>query len=128
MKEVHMIDSTPQTEKKGLPPALQSMLRSMAGDMKFVGILTIISGAISCLTIIGAAIGIPYIFAGIRLKDSAATFESYAVSADAGRLKIALELQAKYFRILKILILVGLGLAALYVLFLIVIVGMALGS
>ncbi len=119
-----MPEATPQPERKGLPPAVQSMLRSMGGDMKFVGIMTIIGGAISCLTIIGAAIGIPYIFAGIRLKDAAATFEGYAVNADAGNLRTALELQGRYFRIIKILIIVGLALFALYLLFLIFFFGM----
>lgn len=123
-----MNDAATQPDKKGLPPALQMMLRSMARDMKFLGIFTIIGGAISCLSIIGAAIGIPYIFAGIRLKDSAATFEAYAASADASRLKTALELQGKYFRIQKILILVGLGLAALYIVFMVLIFGVMLGG
>jgi len=47
------------------------------------------------------------------------------LTADAGRLRTALELQGKYFRIMKILILVGIGLAVLYILFLVVIFGMA---
>jgi len=71
-----MAEAVQQPERKGLPPAVQSMLRSMSGDMKFIGILTIIGGALTCLSIIGAAIGIPYIFAGIRLKDAASTFEN----------------------------------------------------
>jgi hypothetical protein len=101
------------------------MLRSMSGDMKFVGIVTIIGGAISCLSIIGAVIGVPVIFGGIRLKDSAATFASYAGSADASHLRSALELQGRYFRIQKILMIVGIALAGLYILLAFFVIGFA---
>ncbi len=123
-----MAETAQQPEKKGLPPALQAMLRTMSGDMKFIGIFTIVAGAISCLSIIGAAFGIPYIFAGIRLKDSAAAFVAYSSHADSGQLRNALDLQGKYFRIQKILILVGLGLAALYIIVAFFIIGMALSG
>jgi hypothetical protein len=94
-------------QKKGLPGSVQTMLKGMAGDMKFLGILQIILGALYSLTIIGAAIGVPYIFAGMRLKNAGEGFVAYAGSAEAGRLKSALEDQAKFFRIIKILVIVS---------------------
>ena len=53
-----------------LSPFTKNIVHRMSGDMKFLGIFTIIMGSLSCITIIGAIIGIPYIIAGMRLKES----------------------------------------------------------
>ena len=39
----------------------------ITGWAKFIGILAIIEGGLACLTFIGAAFGIPYIMAGLKL-------------------------------------------------------------
>ncbi len=111
--------------KPGLPPALQSQLRSMSGDMTFLGIFIIIIGALYCLTILGAAFGIPMIFAGIRLKNSAEAFAAYTIGAESASLRSALEHLGKHFRIVKILTLVSIGLMILYFVIMILIVGLA---
>lgn len=87
----------------------------MTGDMKFVGIFTIIYGAIMCLSIIGALIGIPLIIAGLRIRESADEYNLFQASNDKNALRRAFEKQSKYFRIQKILIIVGLVLFALYI-------------
>ena len=79
------------------------VLFKMAGDMKFLAIYSIVYGAINCLTIIGAAIGVPMIFVGIRMKDSAEAFRAYTSVKDVNILQQALFLQSKYMRTLKIL-------------------------
>ena len=115
----------PATTKPGLPAAVQSQLRSMSGDMTFLSIFIIIVGALYCITIIGAAMGIPMIFAGIRLKNSAEAFAAYTVSSESASLRTALEHLGKHFRIAKILTLVSIGLMILYFVIMILIVGLA---
>jgi hypothetical protein len=88
----------------------------MVKNMRFVAIWTIVIGAINCLSCIGAVIGIPVIFAGIRLKESAESFFNFATSKSNDRmaLGIALEKQSRFFHIYKILIIVGIILFILY--------------
>ncbi|MBN1301493.1 MAG: DUF5362 domain-containing protein [Melioribacteraceae bacterium] len=89
----------------------------MVSDMKFVGLFTIIYGALSCLSIIGAVIGIPLIIAGLRLREAAEEYTIFQSISDNNALKRAFEKQQKYFNILKILIIVGLALLVLYIIF-----------
>ena len=103
----------------------------MVKDMKFVGIFTIIYGIITCLGCITAAIGIPMIFAGMRLKESAEFYLAYA-SANMNNpdlLMQAFEKQRKFFNIQKILIIISLVLTALYIVFIIIMLatGMFMG-
>lgn len=107
------------------------LIESMVKNMKFVGVFTIIYGVISCLGCITAAIGIPMIFAGIRLKESADFYRAYAGAnmSNPELLLQAFEKQRKFFNIQKILIIIGLVLTALYLVFIIVMfaTGMYLG-
>ena len=64
-------------------PAFHMIVHKMAGDMNFVGIFYIIIGAIECLTIIGAIVGIPLIISGLRLRESADSFKGYLISGDS---------------------------------------------
>ena len=107
------------------------MIDLMVKDMKFVGVFTIIYGIITCLGCITAAIGIPMIFAGIRLKESADFYLAYA-SANMNNpdlLMQAFEKQRKFFNIQKILIIISLILFGLYIVFIIIMIatGMFLG-
>jgi hypothetical protein len=86
----------------------------MVGDMRFVGIFTLIYGALTCLGIITAIIGVPVIIMGLRLREAAEHFERYARAGDAHALTAALERQAKYFRIQKIFLLIALAFMAIY--------------
>ena len=116
--------TTTPPSKPGLPAALQSQLRSMSGDMTLLGVVEIIAGALYCLTIIGAAIGVPMILAGLRLKNSAGEFTAYTLGAESAHLHGALEHLGRHFRIHKILFFVGIGLLVLYIIFIVFIVGM----
>lgn len=105
----------------------QSLIQRMAGHMKFIGWFGIIGGGLYSLTIIGAIIGIPYLFAGLRLKEAAEFFESYAQSDDRGLLLAALEKQERSFFIVKVILIVSLVLAAIYIVVVValVIIGVA---
>jgi hypothetical protein len=95
---------------------------AMAKNMKFVGIWHIILGVIYCLSCVGAVIGIPIIFMGIRLRESAESFLNYVSSkmSDSSILMFALQKQSRYFHIIKILIIIGIVLICLEIIFLII--------
>ncbi len=100
---------------------LQGRLREMSKHMGFVGLFCIIYGAIACLSIVGAIIGIPYIIAGLRIRESADSYLAFSTSSDARQLLTAFEKQSSFFFIMKVLIIIALVIFALY---LIVLVGL----
>lgn len=102
---------------------LQATITKMAGDMKFVGIFSIIYGAITCLGIISAIVGVPLIIAGLRLREAADSFSTYLASNDSVALLQGFERQAKYFFIQKVFLIIALVFVALYILFIFVFLG-----
>ncbi len=91
----------------------------MAQDMKFIGILEIILGAVASLTIIGAVVGIPAIVSGLRLRESASLFTAAVQAGDVGVLQSALEQQARFFKLQKVIRVAAIALILLYVMFVI---------
>ena len=89
-------------------------LTLMVKDMRFVGLFTILYGILNCITIIGAIIGIPLIFMGIRLRESADHYDYFNSTGDMQALQNAIDKQYKYFNIQKILIIVSLIFLVLY--------------
>lgn len=87
---------------------LGQFIPKMASDMKFVGIFLIIAGALSCLTIIGAVVGIPTLISGLRLRESADAFTIYLERNDLSSLERAIERQSRYFFIQKVLLIISL--------------------
>lgn len=100
----------------------------MTGDMQFVGIFTIVYGVLCCLTIVGAVAGVPLIFAGLKIRDAADQFSFFSSSNNNAALKAGFELQAKYFKIFKILIIVGIIIMVLYLILLIIFLSMGISS
>ncbi len=90
------------------PSPFQYAFESMTKDMRFVGMFIIIYGVINCLTIIGALIGVPMIFIGMRIREAADQFLIFKTTNNAAALRFGFELQGKYFRIVKILIIIQL--------------------
>ncbi len=87
----------------------------MSKDMRFVGLFTIVYGVLNCLTIIGAIVGVPLIFMGIRLRESADHYDYYNSTGDLLALQNAIDKQYKYFNIQKIIIIVSLIFIVLYI-------------
>jgi len=121
-------------QQGNVPPGtglMNSVVNQMVSDMKFMAIFTIIYGVITSLGCITALIGVPMIFAGIRLKEAGDFFLAYANSnmKNPELLIQAFEKQRRYFYIYKIIIIVGLILTLLYIVFIIVMIstGMFLG-
>jgi hypothetical protein len=96
---------------------MQRQIDEMASNMNFMGILTIILGAISCIGILSAAYGIPLIFAGIRLRESAEAFRAYIHTSDKNALYAAFSKQNRFFFILKVLAIIYLLLFAVGIIF-----------
>lgn len=90
---------------------------NMVRDMNFIGIITIISGAIACLTIIGAIIGVPVIISGLRLREAGTAFLAYHDSSNSNSLNEGFERQGRYFFIQKVITIVGIVIAVLYMIF-----------
>ncbi|MCK9280095.1 MAG: DUF5362 domain-containing protein [Melioribacteraceae bacterium] len=95
------------------PTMFQITFAQMTKDMRFVGIFIIIYGALQCLSIIGAIVGIPLILIGLRMRESADQFDNFKLSNDARAMRQGFELQAKYFNLTKIIIIVSLVLMVL---------------
>jgi Family of unknown function (DUF5362) len=85
----------------------RSVINKLSGDMNFVGIFLIIIGAIECISIVGAIVGIPLIISGLRLRESATSFGSFLTSGNEAALDNALERQSRFFFILKVLIIIS---------------------
>lgn len=107
-------------EATNISPGLHITVSNMAGDMNFVGIFYIIIGAIECLTIIGAVVGIPLIICGLRLRESSDSFKGYLASGDSFMLERALERESRFFFIQKVLMIITIAIFALYIVFFIV--------
>ncbi len=103
-----------------ISPVFHITVSKMAGDMSFVGIFYIIIGAIECLTIIGAVIGIPLIISGLRLRESSDSFKMYLNSGDSMILERALERESRFFFIQKVFLIISIALFVLYIVFFIV--------
>lgn len=97
----------------------QQLVTLMTGNMKFVGIFYIIVGVIYSLTCIGALIGVPVIFAGIRIREAAEAFKLFSQSGmqDKNTLITAFEKQNKYFFIQKVFIIIAIVVVILEILF-----------
>ncbi|MBI1938652.1 MAG: DUF5362 domain-containing protein [Ignavibacteriales bacterium] len=97
------------------PPSLFQMnFEKMIKDMRFVGMFSIIYGAITCLTIIGALLGVPTIIVGLKMREAADQFAIFKATNDAASMRIGFELQGQYFKIVKILLIIGLVLTVIY--------------
>ena len=98
----------PATREISLP------LASAAGWMKFIGIMFIIQGAITALTIIGILIAWLPIWIGVLLLQSAGAAQRSQIQDDANALIEALSRLKTYFVIQGVLYLVGIALMVIY--------------
>jgi hypothetical protein len=110
----------PTTTQPSFSPMFTMMVAKMGSDMKFVGLFHIIYGVFSCLTIIGAVFGVPFILAGLRLRESADQFSTYLRTNNNKILEAALEKTGKFVYMHKILIIIYLVMIGLGILFLII--------
>jgi len=101
--------------------SITTTVPKMSKYMSFIGLITIIGGALYCITIIGAIIGIPVIFMGLRLRESADAFKQYITSNSNQDLFTAIDRQTKAFFIQYVLTIIGLVLLGVYIIVIIAI-------
>ena len=82
--------------------ALTKQLKFIGLIQQIIGVLTIISGAIMCLTIIGAAAGVPYIMGAINIFKSGGSFGDTSRNNSGESLKEAIAGLAKGMKLLLI--------------------------
>ncbi len=123
-----IIENQSTTSSYKPPTMFQIMFDKMISDMRFVGMFSIIYGALTCITIIGAIIGVPIIIVGMRIREAADQFAIFRMTNDAAAMRNGFELQGKFFKIIKILIIVSLVLTILYIIFLIVFITSGIGA
>ena len=108
------MESTSSTTRT-LSPAFLAMLSKQVSDMRLVGLFYIIYGGLTCLSIIGAILGVPMLLSGLRAREAAKHLEAYEAAGDFDALAAGLEEQGQFFRFQKIYILIALGLMVLYI-------------
>jgi hypothetical protein len=92
-------------------------LASAGGWMKFIGIMFIIQGVLTALTIVGILIAWLPIWIGVLLLQSAGAAQRSQIQNDAAALIESLSRLKTYFVIQGVLYLVGIALAVLYFMF-----------
>ena len=97
--------------------ALTKQLKFIGLIQQIIGVLTIISGAIMCLTIIGAAAGVPYIMGAINIFKSGGSFGDTSRNNSGESLKEAIAGLAKGMKLLLIGFVVWI---VLYIIFIVV--------
>ena len=96
---------------------LSQPLASGKGWMKFVGIMFIIQGALTALTIVGILIAWLPIWIGVLIMQSAGALERAQLSGDAAAFKESLAKLRTFFIIQGVLYIVGIVLTVLYFMF-----------
>ena len=96
---------------------LSQPLASGKGWMKFVGIMFIIQGAITAITIVGIVIAWLPIWTGVLLMQASNAIERAQMSGDSSALKESLARLRTYFIIQGVLYLVGIAFFVLYFIF-----------
>jgi hypothetical protein len=116
-----MSDQEVIADSSQIQTSISENVPKMAKYMKFIGILEIIGGAIYCLTIIGALIGVPVIYMGIRMREAAEGFKKYLASDSKQDLNYAIDRQTRSFFIQFVIAIIALAFLGIY---LIVIIGL----
>ena len=91
------------------------------------GVLSIISGVLFCITIIGAILGVPYLMFGLKLFKSGGSFSETARNVSGDSLKNALSELAKAVKIWLITVIAVIILYAVMIIIMIM-VGVFAGS
>jgi ABC-2 type transport system permease protein len=97
-----------------IDPQFRTTVSTMTRHMRFLGMLSIICGSISCATIVGALVGIPCIFIGIRMRQASADFDRYSGSGTFAYLSSAIERQARVFFIQYVLAIISIIFTVIY--------------
>jgi hypothetical protein len=84
------------------------------GWLKFLGVMSIIWGALSAITVVGLVIAWLPIWQGILLFKAATAAENAQITGDKGQLMLSLQQFKTFFMIMGITIIVSIGLAVIF--------------
>ena len=121
-----MDENTTHHATPGPRPDLGPTFGQTLGNMRFVGLATMIYGIVSCLSIAGAVIGIPIIISANRLLGAVKILEEYRLTGVESHLASGFHEMGRAFGIMKVLVIISLVLTVGYFLFLFAFGGMAL--
>jgi len=76
------------------------------GDMRFMGWVGLIYGIITCLSVVGAVVGVPMIIACHRFIEGVNRFENYRRDSSSEELKAGFAEIGRGFRYMKVLIII----------------------
>jgi ABC-type glycerol-3-phosphate transport system permease component len=93
----------------------KSIVSKLGADSKVVGVLNIVLGVLNCLTISGIISGVIMIITGMKAKEAGDHFQNFSAFSDEAEEYRALESLGKYFRWMKISIIVSLVVIAVLV-------------
>jgi hypothetical protein len=96
------------------------------GDMRFMGWISMIYGILTCLSIIGAVLGVPLIIASHRFIEGVNRFQLYREKGTQDELAAGFYELGRSFRILKILTIIYLVLTVGYLVFLFLLGGLGI--
>ena len=95
-------------------------------DMRFMGWISMIYGILTCLSIVGAVLGVPLIIASHRFIEGINRFDLFRKTGTENELQAGFYELGRSFRILKILTIIYLVLIILYLAFLFLMGGLSL--
>ena len=104
-------------DRSSIVRELSMPLASGRGWIKFLGILSIIGGVFTCLSIIGILWGWLPIWLGVLLFQSASGMEQAAISGDSATFAHAQNKLRLYFVIQGVMIIIAFALAILFLMF-----------
>jgi len=96
------------------------------GDMRFMGWISMIYGILTCLSIIGAVLGVPLIIASHRFIEGVNRFQLFREKGTQDELAAGFYELGRSFRILKILTIIYLVLTVGYLVFLFLLGGLGI--
>lgn len=115
-----MMYSSSQQPEHQIVRGISQSLADGAGWMKFLGVLSIISGIFQVLSLVGVISGGIQIWMGVLLNQAASSAEMARATGDSYALSSALGSVKTYFMINGILTLIGIILACAAVAFLVI--------
>ncbi len=96
------------------------------GNMKFMGVVGMVYGIMTSLSIVGAVLGIPMIIASNRFLEAVKILEEYRQSNRPQDMATAFHELGRSFRLMKIVVLISIGMTVLYFIGLFLFGGLAL--
>lgn len=101
----------------GLGHGLGVTFGKTLGDMKFMGMAGMIYGILTCLSVVGAILGVPIIIASNRFLEAVKILEQYRQSNRPEDMASAFQELGRSYRLMKIVVMITIGMTALYFVF-----------